>query len=290
MGASSPVPMRPRGEGDEPGTGLYLAAALVGTLAGLVGGAFHALLDAAERGRTLLIAALADTQVPGWLALMVVDPMVLIPAQWLVRRLAPETAGSGIPEVEAVQAGRRSVRWPRVLPIKFLAGALVVGSGLVLGREAPTVHLGSALGQMAADGAPYGARHARTLVAAGAAAGLAAAFNAPLAAIVLVTEELREHFEYGFASLQAVILAACLAVVASGWMLGQGPALPVQDLPMAPLASLPPFLLLGVLVGVLGVIFNGLLLGSTRVFQQLRADHAYGVTATAGLVLGALLW
>jgi H+/Cl- antiporter ClcA len=282
--------MRPRGEGDAPGTGLYLAAALVGTLTGLVGGAFHALLDAAERGRSLLIAALADSQVPGWLVLMVLGPLVLIPAQWLVRRLAPETAGSGIPEVEAVLAGRRAVRWRRVLPVKFLAGALAVGSGLVLGREGPTVHLGSALGQMAADGARYGPRHARTLVAAGAAAGLAAAFNAPLAAIVFVTEELREHFEYGFASVQAVILAACLAVVASGWMLGQGPALPVQDLPMAPLASLPLFLLLGVLVGVLGVIFNGLLLGSTRVFQQLRADHAYGVTAAAGLVLGALLW
>jgi H+/Cl- antiporter ClcA len=196
--------MRRRREGDEAGTGLYLAAALVGTLAGLVGGAFHALLDAAERGRSLLIAALADSQVPGWLVLMVLGPLVLIPAQWLVRRLAPETAGSGIPEVEAALAGRRSVRWPRVLPIKFLAGAL--------------------------------------------------------------------------------------AVVARGWVLGQGPALPVQDLPTAPLASLPLFLLLRVLVGVLGVIFDGLLLGSTRVFQQLRADHAYGVTAAAGLVLGALLW
>jgi len=71
-------------------------------------------------------------------------------------------------------------------------------------------------------------------------------------------------------------------VAASGWVPGRGPALPVLDVPMAPLASLPLVLLLEVLAGVLGGIFNGLLLGYTRVFRQLQADRAYGGSAAAG--------
>jgi H+/Cl- antiporter ClcA len=78
--------------------------------------------------------------------------------------------------------------------------------------------------------------------------------------IVEVTEELREHFAYGFASLQSVIVACCLAVVVSSWLLGQGPLLPIHHLGQAPLAALPLFLVLGALIGALGVVFNRLLL------------------------------
>ncbi len=269
---------------------LYLVAALVGILAGLIGGAFHVLLDGAEEGRQVLRSALAGAPVPGWLILMALGPMVLIPAMWLVRRFAPETAGSGIQEVEAILAGHKYLNWRRVLPVKFVAGALAVGSGLVLGREGPTVHMGAALGKMASDWGRLDARQTKALISAGAAAGLAAAFNAPLAAIVFVTEELRDHFEYGFASLQSVILAACMAVVVSDSLLGQGPSLPVEHLHLVPLASLPLFLVLGVLVGAFGVAFNGLLLGSVRVFRQLREDHAYLVAGVVGAALGAVLW
>ncbi|CRI67988.1 H(+)/Cl(-) exchange transporter ClcA (modular protein) [Thiocapsa sp. KS1] len=269
---------------------LYLAAALVGGLAGLIGAAFHAVLDGADQGRDALRAALDAAPIPGWLVLMVLGALVLVTALWMVRRFAPETAGSGIQEVEAILAGQRTLRWRRVLPVKFVAGFLAVGSGLVLGREGPTVHMGAALGQMASERMAPDDRQRRALIAAGAAAGLAAAFNAPLAAIVFVTEELREHFEYSFASIQSVILACCAAVVVSGWILGQGPDLPVPNLDMAPLAALPLFVLLGLLIGALGVVFNGLLLGSARSFRALSTEQAYLSAAVVGMVLGALLW
>lgn len=268
----------------------FLAAALVGALAGLVGAAFHALLDQADLGRDLLRTALEAAPVPGWLVLMALGALMLCAALWLVRRFAPETAGSGVQEVEAILAGEHGLRWQRVLPVKFVAGALALSSGLVLGREGPTVHMGAALGQLATERLGLDARQGRTLLAAGAAAGLAAAFNAPLAAIIFVTEELREHFEYSFATLQSVILACCLAVVVSDGLLGQGPALSLPPLGLAPLSALPLFVVLGVLVGVLGVLFNALLLGSLGRLRALREGHAYLTTSALGMALGILVW
>ena len=269
---------------------LYLAATLIGALAGLTGAAFHALLDQAAAGRGMLHGVLETAAVPGWLLLMPLCALVLLGALWLVRRFAPETAGSGVQEVEAILAGERRLRWQRVLPVKFVAGTLAVGSGLVLGREGPTIHMGAALGQMAGERLAPQPRERRALLAAGAAAGLATAFNAPLASIVFVTEELREHFEYRFATIQSVILACCAAVVVSGWMLGQGPDLPMPGLQQAPLQALPLFLVLGVLIGALGVLFNRLLLGSVAAFRALGSAAAYAAAGSAGLILGALLW
>lgn len=268
---------------------LYLGAALAGVLTGLLGAGFHALLDQAGALRTVLPALAGDWGLPPWLLLPGVCALTLTLAAWLVRRFAPETAGSGVQEIEAVLAGEHPVRWARVLPVKFVAGVLAIGSGLVLGREGPTVHLGGALGQWAGDGLGLDARRVRVLVAAGAAAGLAAAFNAPLAAIVFVTEELRDGFEYGFQSIQSVILASVLAVAVSGWLLGQGPALPVTVVHGAPIGALPLFVALGAAVGVLGVLFNRLLLGSVRVFKGLRAGLGVLPAALTGLGLGLLL-
>ncbi|MBK1618011.1 chloride channel protein [Lamprobacter modestohalophilus] len=269
---------------------LYLAALFVGVFAGLVGGAFHFLLDQAASSRDLLHGLLSSAPIPGWLLLMLLGALVLVTAKWLVRRFAPETAGSGVQEVEAILAGERTLRWQRVLPIKFFGGILAVGSGLVLGREGPTIHMGAALGQLASErlGPRPGAN--RALIAAGAAAGLATAFNAPLASIVFVTEELREHVEYRFATIQSVILACCAAVIVSGWILGQGPDMPMPNLDMAPLDSLPMFLVLGVLIGALGVLFNRLLLGSVAAYRALGTPGAYAAAALTGLILGALIW
>lgn len=269
---------------------LYLATALVGVLTGVVIAGFHALLDQAALGRNLLRTALVDAPLPGWVVLAALGALVLMTSVWLVRRFAPETAGSGIPEVEATLAGATDIRWQRVLPIKFIAGTLALGAGAALGPEGPSIHLGAALGKMSAVWTRLRDDQSRTLIAAGAAAGLAAIVNAPMAAIVFVTEELREHFEYGFAPLQSVILACVLATVVSGWALGQGPALPVLHLSMAPLAALPLFIVLGLLIGALGVFFNHLILAAGRVFRLLRERHAYPTAGAIGLILGAVLW
>ena len=269
---------------------LYLAAGLVGVLAGLIGALFHAVLDQAAAIRGTVHGLLSAAPIPGWLLLMPLGALVLIGAMWLVRRFAPETAGSGVQEVEAILAGERTMRWRRVLPVKLFAGSLAVGSGLVLGREGPTIHMGAALGQLMSERLAPSPGDNRTLITAGAGAGLATAFNAPLAAIIFVIEELREHFDYRFATLQSVILACCASVIVSDWLLGKGPDMPLPDPGIAPLHAVPLFALLGVLIGALGALFNRLLLGSVAAFRALGTAGAYWVAGGAGLILGALVW
>ena len=90
-----------------------------------------------------------------------------------------EATGSGIPHLEAVLHRVRELRWKRVLTIKYLAGSIGIASGLALGREGPTVQMGGAVGAAVAEWMKLSARDRLVLIAAGAGAGLAAAFNAP---------------------------------------------------------------------------------------------------------------
>ncbi|OWK36686.1 H(+)/Cl(-) exchange transporter ClcA [Fimbriiglobus ruber] len=97
----------------------------------------------------------------------------------LVRRMAPEASGSGIPHVEGVLHNRFSFRWFRVLWVKVIGGIMSIGGGLALGREGPTIQIGACIGR--AGGLWFGSNpeEERTMIAVGAAAGLSAAFNAP---------------------------------------------------------------------------------------------------------------
>src|SRR5204863_7727369 len=98
-------------------------------------------------------------------------------ALWLVKRFAPETAGSGIPQLKSVLHHLRGMNWRRVLLVKFASGTLGIGAGLALGREGPTVQMGGAIGDMVSRWLHSGTRERHSLIAAGAGAGLAAAFN-----------------------------------------------------------------------------------------------------------------
>jgi hypothetical protein len=91
----------------------------------------------------------------------------------LVRRVAPEASGSGIPHLKAVLHHLRGMLWQRILPVKFLGGAAGIGAGLALGREGPTVQMGGAVGQMVSRWFGSTPRERQTLIAAGAGAGLA---------------------------------------------------------------------------------------------------------------------
>jgi len=267
----------------------YALAAVIGILCGFVGAAFHSLLNYANDARGNLRDSLVSVPVFGWVVLAVLGSAMIGLSLWLVRRFAPETSGSGVQEVEGILQGLRKMRWHRVLPVKFIAGGLAIGAGLVLGREGPTIHIGSALGKMVSYWGRLNQRHTRALIAAGAGAGLAAAFNAPLAGIIFVTEEMREEFEYTFVSLQSVILACGMCVVINDLWLGQGVFLPVQKFPAPSLTEVPLFAVMGILIGALGVLFNKLLLGSLDFFAKIKRRHTSIVTVGAGVAIGVLV-
>ncbi len=190
---------------------LFLWAAALGSLVGLVGGVFQMSLDAIARWRMQVETPLADGLVLWWLLPAVFSAVMLLLSLVLVRRAAPETAGSGVQEIEGGLDDLRPLRWRRVLPVKFTGGMLSLGGGLVLGREGPTIQMGGNLGQMFGDLFKLSKVDIHTLVAAGAGAGLSAAFNAPLAGILFVLEEMRPEFKYNFLSVHAVLIATVMS-------------------------------------------------------------------------------
>ncbi len=242
-----------------------LRATAAGALAGLVGGSYRSILDGVDPWRQDLIARLGGT-VFGWLALAAVFALGAGLAAWLTVRFVPEAAGSGIPHVEETLVRGGRLRWKRLLPIKFVAGALALGAGLSLGREGPTVHLGAALAS-ALEGR-LGTTARRALLAAGAAAGLTAAFSAPIAGAVFVLEELRVAPNLLMISTGLpAVLASYLVTTA---MLGSQPmfALPPVGAPSP--WVLPLFAALGIGAGILGVVFNRGLLGALAAFGSMR--------------------
>jgi CIC family chloride channel protein len=264
-------------------------ALLVGILAGLAATAFRLSLDAADRLRNALFR-FTHTLPIGWglpLAAAVCGGGAAA-ALWLVRRFAPETAGSGIPHLKAVLNRLRGMKWRRVLLVKFASGTLGIGSGLALGREGPTVQMGGAIGQMVAQWLRGNARERHTLIAAGAGAGLAAAFNAPLAGVIFVLEELRRDFAPG--ALTGAFVASVTADVVERLLLGQSPVFHIASPPVPPLSSLPLFLALGLFAGLLGVAFNRALLGSLRLFER-TAAWPFGLPAgVVGAAIGVVGW
>lgn len=127
---------------------------------------------------------------PAWFVLPGIGLTCGLLAGWLVERVAPETSGSGIPQVKAVLANVPIALDLRVALVKLVGGILALGSGLALGREGPTVQLSAALASQLSRWFPTSPDHRRQLIAAGAGAGLAAAFNTPIAGVLFVVEEL----------------------------------------------------------------------------------------------------
>jgi CIC family chloride channel protein len=264
-------------------------ALLVGILAGLTASAFRLTLDAAERLRSGFFH-FAHT-LPAWRGRPLAAALCgggAAAALWLVRRFAPETSGSGIPHLKAVLHRLRGMKWRRVLLVKFASGLLGIGSGLALGREGPTVQMGGALGQMVSQLLRGNARERHTLIAAGAGAGLAAAFNAPLAGVIFVLEELRRDFAPG--ALTGAFVASVTADVVERLLLGQSPVFHVASPPVPPLSSLPLFLVLGLFAGLLGVAFNRALLASLRLFERTAAWPLGLPAALVGIALAVVGW
>jgi H+/Cl- antiporter ClcA len=272
---------------------IYLLATIVGIIAGFFGAGFHFALDQALVWRKELTEMLQHWYIPGWLITMVFGAGMVCLARYLVRRFAPETAGSGIQEIEGVLEGVRSLEWQRVLPVKFVSGWLAIASGLVLGREGPTVHMGSAVGKMISDWAGLSRHGTQTLIAAGAGAGLAAAFNAPIAGIIFITEEMRRQFEYNYVSLHSVMLACCMAVVINDVWLAQGPVLPISVYLLYPqpiLLDLILFSAMGILIGGVGVLFNKAILCGLNAMSGLHQYQEDATAALFGAVMGILVW
>ncbi len=265
----------------------FVLAALVGIGAGVGGTALHLSVDALMTWPRLLVDRIGH----GWAAIvvaaLVAGAMASVSAA-IVRRFAPEAAGSGVQEVEGHLEGLRPLRWRRVLPVKFVAGVLSLSSGLVLGREGPTIHIGASIAGAVSDWRKLGRLERNGLVAAGAAAGLAAAFNAPIASVLFVIEETRRQFPYSFKTYMGVVVACLLSAFVTEDIAGVGPDLRI-DAPSVPLWTLAGFVGLGVVLGALGVLFNAMLLRGLNLTARIGETWPHAVPLGVGLVMGVLV-
>ncbi|KAA0969100.1 H(+)/Cl(-) exchange transporter ClcA [Aureimonas fodinaquatilis] len=260
-------------------------AVLVGTFAGILGSIFHLTIDALLHWPVLLAEVVGGPMLV--VAAALVTMLATVASVYMVRRIAPEAGGSGVQEIEGAMEGLRPVRWARVLPVKFFAGAAAIGSGLVLGREGPTIHIGASIAAMFARIGGTVDLERRGLLAAGAAAGLACAFNAPVAAVLFIIEETHRQFPYTFRTYMGVIVAALLATAMTEMIGGTAPDLALIS-PEVPIGFLPLFAVLGCLLGAVGVLLNKSILTAVAfaAAAQQRAPYAY--PAAVGLVVGGL--
>jgi CIC family chloride channel protein len=264
---------------------LFPQALLVGALVGAMSVAFRLSLDTSEAWRSHWLAAHPDWTGALW---MVVAIGLIALALWLVRAFCPEAAGSGIPHLKMVLQGDFRLRWLRIIPVKFLSGFFAIASGLCLGREGPTIQIGAAIGAMFGDATNRPPEERRALLVTGASAGLAAAFNAPLAGILFVLEELRINMPDS--AFFAALVASITADIVTRALMGQMPVIATVAPPIPSLLDLPFFLLLGLIAGLLSWLYNNGLIRITRLLAFRSPWLQAAKVAVAGAVIGLFGW
>lgn len=267
---------------------LALLSIVAGVAVGLLAAAFRLALASAERWRGYLFAWSHHEGAVGCFGAIALCTAATAIAAWLVRRFSPHATGSGIPHIEAQLRGEWSGNPLRIILVKFVGGLLAIGSGLALGREGPTVQMGGSLALLFARFARCPEADCRALLAAGAGAGLATAFNAPVAGAVFVLEELAGRFDLRITI--AALGASAGAISAARYLLGQAPDFNVAPLSYPGLGALPVHLALGLLVGVVGVAYSRAILGALHATERVGRNSPVLVAAVIGAGVSLLGW
>ena len=274
---------------DRPGlVVLALLALVVGAAAGLVGALFRLALEEANRARGALITWAHGQWLVGFLCVVGTCAAAALTAAWLVRRFSPHASGSGIPHVEVVLSGEIPPAPSLLVPVKFAGGLLAIGSGLALGREGPSVQMGASIAHLIGRLCGREWPECRALLAAGAGASLAAAFNAPMAGAVFVLEELVRRFELRIAI--AALAASATAITVARMLLGDAPDYDVASLDYASTAAQPLFFVLGAVAGLVAVAYNRALLGTIAGAERLDRLSEEWRAGLVGAGAGVLAW
>jgi len=282
----------PPGETSERSTGelvRLLAAALVtGALAGLLGSAFRIVLGRLHVLRGDVLAWAHRRPAWGWLVAVLGAAALVGFARWLTRRWAPDASGSGIPHVEGVVREDAPLGSTWLNPVKFVGGAAALGAGLALGREGPTVQMGAVAGQRIGHLVRAPAADVRRLVAAGAGAGLGAAFTAPLGGAVFVLEEIVQRFELRI--LVATLTACSASIGVTYQLLGTRPDFVVRPLVVPSFLHFAFYLALGVPLGLVGAAYNVAIVRALDVTDRFTGPRSDLAAAAIGGMVGLVGW
>jgi chloride channel protein, CIC family len=271
--------------------GLLTLAALSGVAgagAGLICGLFRLLLGKADHLRLILPERWHDEPFLGCSLFLIGAAAAGAFGAWLVRRYSEHAAGSGIPQVEAVINEELPPAPLILVPVKFVGGLAVIGAGFALGREGPCVQMGATLAHLLGKAVGRDSAGCRSLIAAGAGAGLAAAFNAPLAGAAFVLEELIRKFEIRDAI--AALGASGCAIVVARLFTGPAPDFFVTSIPYPETADNLLCFALGAVAALLGIVYNRVLLGALALTDRLARWPVEVRAAIVGAAVGGLAW
>jgi CIC family chloride channel protein len=262
--------------------GFLAISALVGVGVGLGAAALIFLVDWLEE----FFLPFAIDQGHPWIFLTV--PTGFLFAWVLARRFAPEIAGDGVPEaVTALEVHGGKMR-SRVIPLKILATAATIGTGGSAGREGPIVQIGAAVGSVISRRFNLGEDQVRSLVAAGAGAGIGAAFNAPIAGMLFALEVILSSF--ATRHMSAIVIASITAAVTSRTIIGGELELQTDVYRLQSFSELIPYAGLALVVVAMGLLFLGII-GRLDGFLRPRAQALGFIRPlVAGLLVAVLIF
>lgn len=243
---------------------LLLQGIIVGIFSGFLIIFYRIVLEKAESLRSFILNLNISKYklMPLWFLFLVV-------AAFIVGKLItnePLISGSGIPQVEGVLLRKINMNWLSVIIKKFIGGVISIGAGLSLGREGPSIQLGAAMGQGVSRIFKRLKVEEKYLITSGASAGLAAAFNAPLAGVMFALEEVHKHFSP--LVLLSAMSASLTADFISKHFFGLKPVFSFNNITPLPLESYGYIVLLGVIVGIFGAFYNYFLLKTQDIYSK----------------------
>lgn len=267
-----------------------LLGAVVGTASGFLALFFRFTID--EVG-ALFLGAQARvpfwqviSDVPTW-KIFVVPTVIGAFVTYVTNKLAPEAQGHGVPEIMLAVATKRGVIRPRVSIVKLIGSALSIGSGFSVGREGPTALIGATIGSTIGQYLKLPASRMKMIVGCGAAAGIAATFNAPLAGTAFALELIVGEFSISY--FAPTLIAAMIGTFVSHNQIGNVHVLFSElAFKMSNVGELILYFFLGMVVGLVGIIFTKVLYGMEDLADRLTIP-TWAKGAIGGLGVSVML-
>lgn len=259
---------------------MILEGALVGGVTGIVIALFRLALNNGDLIRNKMVEFARSGGSHAFVVLGILLVMAFL--IFLLLRWEPDISGSGIPQVEGEMKGLEDQCWWRVLPAKLLGCTLAIGGGLALGREGPSIQIGGMLGKACARIRKTSLTEERLLMTCGAGAGLAAAFGAPLAGALFSLEELHKNFSMEV--LVPTMVSTAVADYVAVNIIGLTPVFDFTITEKLPLRLYWSVLLLGIILGAFGVLYNRTLAAMQDIFDGIGrlVDKAVSTVFTSG--------
>ena len=242
-----------------------LKGILVGAIAGAVVSVFRMAIYAVLNLMPAVYSFLRDN--PAWITAWVAAVIIIAFLVILIGRDDPDIQGNGVAELKGQLQGTLKLNWWSILWRKFTASTLVLGMGIPVGREGPSIQIGGVVGQGINRLFKGNKTQENILISSGAAAGLSAAFNAPMSGLVIILEEV--HHRFSSILILTVFSASVTANFLAFHIFGSQPALALGRLAEFPLEDYLYLVLLGIFLALAGWFFQKVLFAVPKLYAKL---------------------